>query len=275
MVVFQVVMLGSLQLVQPTTVEEASAALALHGEKAKIYAGGAELLLLLRNGLLAAEVLVDVKKIERLHRVAMEDGTLHVGACVTHHALENSALVREHAPALAYAESQVANVRVRSQGTVGGNLAFNDPHSDPGTVLLIHNASVTIGNDKGERRIALEDFFVDMYATALEAGDVLLEVAIPPLPIGMTSTYLRLHRYQRPTLGVAVGARTTSGAIDEVRLAVGCVGPKAERLKELETKIKGATLSDARRIVTEEKNLCARFSGRWMIFWVVRSTSCT
>ena len=246
-------MLGSLQLVQPTTVEEVSAALALHGEKAKIYAGGAELLLLLRNGLLAAEVLVDVKKIERLHRVAMVDGTLRVGACVTHHTLENSALVRKHAPALAYAESQVANVRVRNQGTVGGNLAFNDPHSDPGTVLLIHNASVTIGNDKGERHVALEDFFIDMYATALEASDLLLEIEIPALPAGMKSAYQRLHRYQRPTLGVAVGALMIDGAINEIRLAVGCVGPKAERLTELEPKISGAKLSDARRILNEGK----------------------
>jgi len=246
-------MLSQLKLVQPTTVHEASKALAGFGDKAKIYAGGAELLLLLRNGLLEAEVLVDVKTIERLHRITSDNGMLRIGACVTHHALENSALVREHAPSLAYAESQVANVRVRNQGTLGGNLAFNDPHSDPGTVLLIHNALVTIGNEKGERRIALSDFFVDMYATALEAGDLLLEVEIPRLPAGMRSAYQRLHRYQRPTLGVAAGACMNNGALEEVRLAVGCVGPKAERLTELETKIKGAKLSDTRRILTEEK----------------------
>lgn len=220
-------MLQSLQLVQPTTVREASKALTEHGEKAKIYAGGAELLLL-RNGLLQSEVLVDVKKIERLHRISAADGLLRIGACVTHRALENSALVCEHAPALAYAESQVANVRVRNQGTLGGNLAFNDPHSDPGTVLLIHNASVIVGNERGERRIGLNQFFVDMYATALELGDLLLEVEIPRLPAGMQSIYLRLHRYQRPTLGVAVGARMSSGTADEVRMAVGCLGPKAE-----------------------------------------------
>src|SRR5437870_6035448 len=247
-------MLQSLQLVQPATVAEASKALAGFGEKAKIYAGGAELLLLLRNGLLQSEVLVDVKKIERLHRITSDNGMMRVGACVTHHALENSSMVREHAPSLAYAESKVANVRVRNQGTLGGNLAFNDPHSDPGTVLLIHNALVTIGNEKGERRIALSDFFVDMYATALEAGDLLLEVEIPRLPAGMRSAYQRLHRYQRPTLGVAAGARMNNGAHEEVRLAVGCVGPKAERLTELETKIKGAKLSDAKKILAEQKN---------------------
>ena len=246
-------MLQSLQLIQPTTVQEASRAVMEFGEKAKLYAGGAELLLLLRNGLVDAEVLVDVKKIERLHRVTLVGDTLRIGACVTHHALATSALVREHAPSFAYAESQVANVRVRNQGTLGGNLAFNDPHSDPGTVLLVHNTSVTIGNAKGERRLALEDFFVDMYATALEASELLLEVEIPSLPAGMNSSYLRLHRYQRPTLGVAVAARIASGIIDEARLAVGCVGPKAQRLTELEGKIKGATLSEAKKIVAEEK----------------------
>ena len=247
-------MLSPLKLVQPTTVQEASRALTDYGEKAKIYAGGAELLLLLRNGLLQSEVLVDVKKIQRLHGITLDDGILHVGACVTHHTLENSAIVREQAPSLTYAESQVANVRVRSQGTLGGNLAFSDPHSDPGTVLLIHNASVILGNEKAERRIALKDFFVDMYATVLEPGDLLLEVHIPALPAGMKSAYLRLHRYQRPTLGVAVGVRVNNGDFEEVRLAVGCVGPKAQRLAELETKIKATKLIDAKRILAEASN---------------------
>jgi carbon-monoxide dehydrogenase medium subunit len=247
-------MLNRLQLVQPTTVVEASGALADFGEKAKIYAGGAELLLLFRNGLLDAEILVDVKKIERLHRITSDDTGLRIGACVTHHALENNDLVRAHAPAWAYAESRVANVRVRNQGTLGGNLAFNDPHSAPGTVLLVHDASVTIGNTNGERHVALSEFFVDMYATAIESGDVLLEIDVPQLPVGMKSVYQRLHRYQRPTLGVAVAIATAGGALDEVRLAVGCAGPKAERLRELETKLKGVALADTGRIVGKEKN---------------------
>jgi carbon-monoxide dehydrogenase medium subunit len=246
-------MLQSLQLVQPATVQDASKALADYGERAKVYAGGAEILLLLRNGLLQSEVLVDVKKIERLHRVSMADGVLRIGACVTHYMLESSALAREHAPALAYAESQVANVRVRNQGTLGGNLAFNDPHSDPGTVLLIQDASVVIGNERGERRVALDEFFVDMYATVLQPEDLLIEIEIPALPVGMKSAYLRLHRYQRPTLGVAVAARMSNGTVDEIRMAVGCIGPKPVRLTQLEAKIKGTKLNEAGRIVAEEK----------------------
>lgn len=246
-------MLIPLQLVQPTTVVEAAKALADFGEKATIYAGGAELLLLLRNGLLQGEILVDVKKIARLYRLTLDGGALRIGACVTHNALAMSAIVREGAPSLAFAESQVANVRVRNQGTLGGNLAFNDPHSDPGTVLLIHNASVTIENEKGERCMALADFFVDMYVTALAPGDLLIEVEVPPLPTGMRSAYLRLHRYQRPTLGVAVGARMDDGVIEKIRLAVGCVGPKPQRLTDLEAKFEGTKLTDAKRVLAEKR----------------------
>src|ERR1041384_887577 len=246
-------MLRPLELVQPTEVGEASRVLADFGAKAKVYAGGAELLLLLRHGLLQTEVLVDVKKISRLHQISVDDGTLHIGACVTHKALESSSLVYEYAPALAYAESRVANVRVRNQGTLGGNLAFSDPHSDPGTVLLIHDASIKTGNRTGERRIALRDFFVDLYTTAMDADDLLIDIEIPRLPIKMKSAYRRLHRYQRPTLGVAVGAQMSNGRISANRLAVGCIGPKPERLTELENKLNGAQPEDIGRLVSEGK----------------------
>lgn len=246
-------MLQPLQLIQPTTVAEASRALADLGERAKIYAGGAELLLLLRNGLLETETLVDVKKIDRLHRVTMEPNAIRIGACVTHHELAGHPLSRQHAPAFAYAESQVANIRVRNQGTLGGNLAFNDPHSDPGTVLLVLDASVTLGSSRGERKLRLDQFFVDVYATALEPDEILVEVEIPFLPQGMKSAYQRLHRYQRPTLGAAAAARMNNGAIEDARLAVGCVGPKSLRLTELEAKVKGASVEAAKKIIFEEK----------------------
>jgi carbon-monoxide dehydrogenase medium subunit len=246
-------MLGSLQLLQPTTVDEASGALRDFGERGKIYAGGAELLLLMRHGLLQSEILVDVKKIERLHGMTWNDGALSVGACVTHHTLETHPLVQEHAPSFAYAESQVANVRVRNQGTLGGNLCFNDPHSDPGTVLLVHNAAVTLRSQRGERQIPLREFFLDVYETALEPDELMLDVQIPPLPGGMISSYLRLHRYQRPTLGVAAAVKMNDGVVAESRLAVGCVGPKAQRLAELEAKLNGNSTSDAKRILAEQK----------------------
>lgn len=247
-------MLPKLQLLQTRSVSEASKALAEFGDKAKIYAGGAEMLLLMRHGLLPTEILINVKNIAQLEHLTSDENGLRVGACVTHHALETSALVREHAPSFAFAESQVANIRVRSQGTLGGNLCFNDPHSDPGTVLLVYEASVTIGSRRGERQMLLDDFFLDMYSTALEPDELLLEVQIPPLPGGMQSVYQRLHRYQRPTLGVAAAVMMNGETIEQTRLAVGCIGPRAQRLPEIEFKIKGATLREAEKIVVEQKS---------------------
>ena len=144
-------------------------------------------------------------------------------------------------------------MRVRNQGTLGGNLCFNDPHSDPGTVLLVHNAAVTLRSQRRERQIPLREFFLDVYETALEPDELMLDVQIPPLPGGMISSYLRLHRYQRPTLGVAAAVKMNDGVVAESRLAVGCVGPKAQRLAELEAKLNGNSTSDAKRILAEQK----------------------
>jgi carbon-monoxide dehydrogenase medium subunit len=247
-------MLQSLQLAQPTTIGEASQALGDFGERAKIYAGGAELLLLLRQKLLEAEILIDIKKIAGLHEIRADESGIHVGACVTHHALANDSSIHHYAPAFAYAESQVANVRVRNQGTLGGNLCFNDPHSDPGAVLLVHNASIKVANYKGERQLPLEEFFHDMYETALRPNEILSAVHIPRLPDGMRSVYLRLHRYQRPTLGVAAATTMKDDTIAECRLAVGCAGPKPLRMTQLEAKLRSVKATDAKRIITEKKN---------------------
>src|SRR6266478_2436242 len=246
-------MLGSLQLLQPTTVDEASGALRDFAERGKVYAGGAELLLLMRHGLLQSEILVDVKKIERLRGITWNHGVLSVGACVTHHTLETHPLVREHAPSFAYAESQVANIRVRNQGTLGGNLCFNDPHSDPGTALLVHEAEVILANKDGLRQIPLSDFLSGMYSTALEPGELLQKVFVAPLPVEWGAAYLRVHRYQRPTLNVAVATKLQNGTVEDARLAVGCVGPKPQRLSELESKIRGEKLDGAKQIFTDSK----------------------
>jgi len=119
---------------------------------------------------------------------------------------------------------------------------------------LIHNSTVTLGSQRGERKLPLKDFFLDVYETALEPDEVMLDVQIPALPSGMMSAYLRLHRFQRPTLGVAVAIRMNGRTIAESRLAVGCIGPKCQRLPELETRIHGTQLGEAKRIVAEEKN---------------------
>ena len=244
-------MLRPFRVLEPSTAGEAAAELGRLGERAKVYAGGAELLLLLRHKLVQAGYLVNIKRIGALDKITWDGGILRIGATVTHHRLEKEPLVQKYLPMFAHAESQVANLRVRNQGTLGGNLCFNDPHSDPGPALLVYEASVKLAGASEERLTTLDDFFVDMYATTLRPDEVLTEVQVPPLPAGFSGAYARVHRFQRPTVAVAAAVKIENGRLDNVRLAVGCVGPKPQRLQELEAKIRGISLKDAQRVISQ------------------------
>ena len=127
------------------SVEEATALVEEHGEDAALYAGGTELLLLMKLGFASFGHLVDVKPVAGLRTIERVDGVLRIGGTVTHREIERSPLVREGWPELAEMERHVANVRVRATGTLGGNLSFADPHSDPATFLLAAGASVRLG----------------------------------------------------------------------------------------------------------------------------------
>lgn len=246
-------MLDPFSLITPTTVAEASSELVRLGERAAVYAGGAELILLMRNGLLHPEYLVNVKALPGMRTLAWDGGAVRIGATVTHADLERSAVIRDRVPSLFEAEHHVGNIRVRAQGTLGGNLCFSDPHSDPGTPLLVHDATVTVGSAAGERHLALDEFFVGTYATALEPGELLTQVQVPPLPQGWGSAFLRIERFYRPTANVAAAVETTNGRLGNVRLAVGCVGPRALRLRDLEGRLRGLTVEDARRLLADSK----------------------
>jgi carbon-monoxide dehydrogenase medium subunit len=246
-------MIPPFKLIQAHSTSDAVAELQRLGDDAKIYGGGTELLILLRHNLVQSDYLIDIKSIPELGSIRRANGTVSIGAAVTHRSLETDSTVREMLPMLASAESQVANIRVRSQGTLGGNLCFNDPHSDPATVLLVHNAIVHIAGPNGSRQIFLNAFLTGMYSTALEADELLLSVDVPRLPAQFGGSYMRIHRLQRPTLGVATAVSLRDGALDEVRLAVGCVGPRALRLEELEGKLGGATPAEISKIIQESK----------------------
>jgi carbon-monoxide dehydrogenase medium subunit len=143
-------MLQPFALDEPASVSEASALLAHYGETARLYAGGTALLLAMKEGLLHYDRLVNMKQIPGLATITLADGTLYLGALATHRMLERSPLVRTHFPALARLEANVANVRVREVGTLGGNLCFAEPHADPGTLLLVYNANVEFEQQGGK-----------------------------------------------------------------------------------------------------------------------------
>lgn len=242
-------MLRPFRVYQPRSVTEASAELARLGEDAKIYAGGTELIILLRLGLVQYAHLVDVKRVPELGALVWDGKAMHIGGAVSHRRLERSADVASHLPLLQQATELVANVRVRNVGTLGGNLCFGDSHSDPAPVLLVYDTRIKIGKHSGGRTIGLEKFFMGLYETALAPDELLVELEVAPLPPGMGGAYLRAARFERPSLGVAVAAAQRDGRFTDVRLAVSCVGAVPMRLHELELRLQGATLAEGQQIV--------------------------
>jgi len=238
-------MLRPFGLYRPTTLPELGDLLAEHGSDAAIYAGGTELLLLLKEGLLRVRCLLDVKRVHDLGEIAYDDGGVTIGATVRHRAVEQSPRLRERCPVLAGVAAHVANVRVRHVGTVGGNLAFADPHSDLATICLAFDGAVSLWSRGGERQIPLGDFVLGPYETARREDEIVTSVRLRPWPRGTVGAYLKFGVYERPTLGVALAVTMSpAGRASEARLAVGCVGPRPKRLPDVEQDMIGGTAED-------------------------------
>ena len=238
---------------RPRSVEEATELAERYGEDAAFYCGGTELLLLLKLGFASFGHLIDLKGIEELRGVRAENGTLVVGAGVTHRELERSPVVRERLPALAAMERHVANIRVRGVGTIGGNLCFSDPRSDPATFLLATDAEVECrrGADS-TRRVAVSEFVVGPYQTALQEGEVMTAVRIPALPADSTLAHQKFSVQERPTATVACLVRVDDGVVAETRIAVGAVGARAVRAPAAEALLAGIPAADVHEATLAE-----------------------
>jgi carbon-monoxide dehydrogenase medium subunit len=238
---------------RPETAGEACALLVELGEDAAVYAGGTELLLLMKLGLLRPRHLVDVKRIRGFGEISESHGArLTIGAAVTHRTVEQSPLVRARCPLVASVARHVANVRVRNVGTVGGNLAFADPHSDLATLFLTLDASVDLLSPHGRRALPLADFVLGPWETARASDELLGSVTLVPWPRETAAAYVKFGVHERPTLAIAAALRfdATGGAgrnrdrIVEARIAVGCVGPRPTRLADAEARLIGVSLGD-------------------------------
>jgi aerobic carbon-monoxide dehydrogenase medium subunit len=218
------VSLPAFEIHTPRSLQEASDLLERHGDDAILYSGGTELLLLLKLGLADYGHLVDVKGIEELRRLEIAGGALSIGAAITHRELEASTLVRAEWPALAEMERDVANIRVRTSGTLGGNLCFSDPHSDPATFLLAADAGVVCCRGAVPRTLPLRDFVRGPFETALGPGELLVSVRVPRTPEGAAMAHRKLAFHERPAATVSCLARLERSRVAEARVAVGSVG---------------------------------------------------
>src|SRR5499433_3555518 len=177
---------------EPSTVAEACTLLKQHSGEAKVFAGGSHLTILMKQGLYQPKVLVNIKKISELKGIKYDakEG-LCIGALVTHREIETSALVREKFPVLSDAEREVANIRVRNMGTLGGNLASGEPLTDLSQIFIALDGKTKIAGPSGERIIPVEELFVDFYTTNLAEDEILTQVVIPPLPPRSGIEYIR------------------------------------------------------------------------------------
>ena len=249
-------MLRPFALHRPASVEEACGLLSRLGEDAVPYAGGTELLLLMKEGLLRPRHLVDVKRIPGLDAIVDGGADVTIGAVVTHRAVERSAAVRARCPVLASVARHVANIRVRNVGTVGGNLAFADPQSDLATLFLALDARVQLASPRGRRELSLDDFVRGPWETARAADELLTSVTLTPWPERTAAAYVKFGVHERPTLGVAVALRLEPDAngaasVAEARLAIGCVDPRPARVPAAEARLRGCPVAELEDSVAE------------------------
>lgn len=253
-------MLRPFRLEEPESVKEVSELLAQLGESAKVYAGGTELLLAMKEGLVHYERLINVKNVKGLNEVKSDNGTIRIGALCTHHQLEMSPILQQKLAPLVQLEQNVANVRVRQAGTLGGNLCFAEPHADPGILLLAMGATMIAERSSSKREIPAEDFFVDAYETSLAADEVLTEILVPTSSDKSGVAYLKFGYLERPSVGVAVALRLNGDGkfIQDIKIAVGCAGPAPKRVLEAEEQIKGTSMDEAQVNILKAGEIAGR-----------------
>ena len=215
-------MIPRFSLARPGSLAEAFAAHAAAGGDAAWYAGGTELLQVMKMGFAQFATLVDLKGLPELRGIDVEaDGALRIGAATTHREIERSPLVRRELPGLADLETRVANVRVRNTGTIGGNLAFAEPHSDPATFLLACDGTVELAGPGGTRTLPIDEFILGPLYTAREPDEIILAVRVPARRRGEGRAYDKAAFFERPAASVAVRLRVEDGTVAEARVAVG------------------------------------------------------
>src|SRR5713226_3205759 len=191
---------------------------------ARVLAGGHSLLPAMKLRLASPAALIDIARIKELSGIKSVKGGLQIGAMTTHAAIAGSDVVRKICPVLSETAGNIGDLQVRNRGTIGGSIAHADPAADYPTLMLLLGARFTIADGK-QREIAAENFFLDLFTTALEKGELLTTVTIPAMSAGARAVYLK-HRHPASSfavVGVAVLAEVKGGKCADVRVSIGGV----------------------------------------------------
>jgi len=219
----------------PETIEAATSLLAKYGEKAKVLAGGTDLLIRMKKREIKPEYLVSINKIRDLNFVTGEGG-LRIGAATPLRKIETSQLVREKYLVLFEAIRAMGAVQIRNMGTIGGNICNASPAADTVPALLSLDARVKISSSRGERTVPLEKFFTAPGKTVLSPDELLTEIQIPSLHPSAGSAFLKIARTCADLAKVSVA--TVIGRDGDIcnfcRIALGAVAPTSIRVRKAE-----------------------------------------
>ena len=191
-----------------------------HGDAAKILAGGQSLMPTLNMRLSSPELLIDISRLQEHAGIQVKDGHVHIGALTTHAAIGASADIRKHLPLLADAVEHIAHPAIRNSGTFGGSLAMADPAAEWPACCVALDAQIVLASQSGTRRVAARDFFLGLYATAMQPNEVLTEVVLPIPGAGYRHAFLELARRRGDyaIVGVAALAKAAGNTFSDVRL---------------------------------------------------------
>ena len=221
----------------PVTLDEACRLLAEHGREASPLAGGTDLLVKMKHRRIVPKVIVDLKRISGMDAISYDPGGgLRVGALVTIQTLKNSVVVKRNCKMLASAAGVESSVQIRNVATIGGNIANASPAADAPLALIALGAFLALERSGNSRRILLEEFFTGPGKTVLQAGEMIREVCIPPLPPRSGGAYLKhaLRRTDIAIVSAAVFVKLDEDMCQDIRIALGSVAPTAIRTKGAE-----------------------------------------
>jgi carbon-monoxide dehydrogenase medium subunit len=217
----------------PTSVGEALASLAEHGWDAKVLAGGQSLIPMMNFRLAQPAVVVDLNNVSELFYInPARDGGLRIGAMTRQRQVEWDPSVAEAAPMVHEAMPKIAYPQIRNRGTFGGSIAHADPSAELVAATVALSASFRLRSKRGERWVPADKFFIGLFTTVLEPDELLVEVALPPMPKRSGWSFLEVARRHHDFALVGVAAvvvldkagEATGGLCEQARLVYFSVG---------------------------------------------------
>jgi carbon-monoxide dehydrogenase medium subunit len=236
------------EYLRPKTIPEAIALLQQHGEDAKILSGGQSLIPMMKLRIARPAYLIDINRISGLAYIREEGGFLKIGGLTREAELESSSVIRAKYPILLDTAHVIADPQVRNLATVAGNLAHGDPANDHPATMLALGAQVVATGAHGERVIPIEEFFLSLFSTALQPGEILTEIRVPVPPAGSGGAYFKLERKVGDFATAAVAVQVTldaNGHVQKVGIALTNVGATPIKAKKAEDLLRGKKLDEA------------------------------